>query len=276
MHPPVRSSIVSNAGNPRLPRTALDHQLYANSYIHSVNIVYPLFDVNSVQESIRRLSSIISAADIELEPSSSAAISLLQITTAAGRQLQPNSAFRADCLRAAYSMLGAVVLECSLKSTQALFLLSLTFRGYNSNELAWHLIALAVTVAQTLGIHRAFSRSHRIRLGENVAEEHVRTWWSIYSLEKLLALELEHPSIIRDQECNQSEPVLNQEPGIFQSLIKLAQVQSQINDSCNQQRSAEEDAEMDYDQLIRDKLLSAGTMDQMILTWEEGLPAELQ
>jgi hypothetical protein len=254
----------------------LDVQLYANFYLGSVNTVYPLFDVSSVQESIQHLSSIISTADTELEPSSSAAISLLQVTTAAGPQLQPNISFKAECVRAAYSMLGALVLECSLKSAQALFLLSLTFRGYNSNELAWHLIVLAVTVAQTVGMHRAFSKSHRVRLGENVTEEHVRTWWSIYSLEKLLALELEHPSIIRDHECNQSEPVLNQEPAIFQSLIRLARVQSQINERCNQGRSAEEDAHMDYHDLIREKLLSAGIMDQMMLKWEEGLPAELQ
>ena len=109
-----------------------------------------------------------------------------------------------------------------------------------------------------------------------MCEERIRTWWAIYSLEKVLSLEVERPSSIRDFECNQSKPQVDQDPPVFESIIKLAQVQSQINERCVQARSSEENREVQYQDVIREKKINAGELDQMLGAWAEELPSELR
>jgi hypothetical protein len=76
-------------------------------------------------------------------------------------------------------MLSAIVAEASLRSTQALFLMSLILRGYNEIEMAWSLLTLAISIAQSLRMHWTASPRHRAQLGELLSEEYVRTWWAL-------------------------------------------------------------------------------------------------
>lgn len=173
-------------------------------------------------------------------------------------------------------MLRVIVAEASLRSTQALFLMSLVLRGHNEIEMAWSLLTLAISIAQSLGVHRTASPRHRARRGELLSEEYVRTWWALYSLDKLLTLEIERHSSIRDSERNQSMPNLKQKPPVFEWVIKLAHVHSQVNERCIQARSSEENHKLEYQTIIQEKIVNHGELGQMILAWVEDLPKELR
>jgi hypothetical protein len=69
---------------------------------------------------------------------------------------------------------------------------------------------------------------------------------------------------------------LKQSPPVFDCVIKLAYVHSQVNERCIQARSSEENYKLEYRTIIREKIVNHGELDQMLLAWVEDLPKELR
>lgn len=272
--PDQKVSRLSPYASSSLSTPASKIYVFAEMFLSSVNTVFPVFEDCVVDQILNRYSAAKGQVSHEPNPCSETAIAILMIALA-------NICEDADTeealkhIRAAYSMLSIILVESSLRSSQALFLLALALRAYNEIEMAWHLITLGISIAQSLAMHRAYTAQRKTALGKSLHEEHLRTWWAIYSLEKAISLEVERPSSLRGPECNQTLPKC-EDDSVFLHLIALAQIQHQVNERCIQARSSEENPEVDYHDVIREKIVSAGELDQTLLTWADTLPHNLR
>lgn len=239
-----------------------------------MNSVFPLFSTSVIGEMLEEYA-MQSSRDGHQLPSSRTAIATLIISIAEPSDVGYGTHGNLEHVYAAYNLLGAILAEGSLRSTQALFLLALLFRAYNELILAWHLITMATSLAQSLGMHRTINPQRHATLDETLAEEHATNWWAIYCLEKTLSLELERASSIRETECNQAMPKVNGPDSHFQAIIGLAKIQGQINERCMRARSSEDGAKH-YADIVCEKIVNTGELDQMLLSWAETLPHDIR
>ncbi len=177
-------------------------------------------------------------------------------------------------LTAAYSLFAHVVATPYLASVQALFLLAVALRLRCKDGQSWHILAQAIRVAHSLGLHRFIRPRSRLSSPEGRSGGYQtdlglneRIWWSCYALEKLMELETGRPSAIDDGDIDQIIPVpsstpANQAPAFFTHWVGLARILSQINK-----------------QLYRHKPNSAwelisevGKLDQQLQGWVNTLP----
>ncbi|KAK5682548.1 hypothetical protein LTS10_005676 [Elasticomyces elasticus] len=180
------------------------------------------------------------------------------------------------------SYLGAIVLDGSQDALEVLMLLAIITRSCGRMELAWQLMSLAISIAQTLGLHRHVDLSS---LPTEVAEQGIRkaqAWWSIYIIDKMLCIELERVSMIRDLDCNQRPPPEDHEAAcdLFQSVtsaaIQLATIQGEITERLIQSRATEELHRDDLERVIVDKMRLVGELDGQLTRWAEQLPSEIR
>jgi hypothetical protein len=128
-----------------------------------------------------------------------------------------------------------------LSSVQALFLMSLAFRSRAKDGQASLTLALAIKMAQALGLHR--NKPPSPSEGKTTSAEfsnaqsilHSRIWWSLYCLDIICAMESGIPRLINDADCNQ--PVLGmahclehqtQDLYYFHALVDLCKVVSSL------------------------------------------------
>ncbi|GME47762.1 putative transcriptional regulatory protein [Neofusicoccum parvum] len=180
-----------------------------------------------------------------------------------------------EYLTSAYSLYAHTIAMPYLRSIQALLLLALALRGRHKEGVAWHVIGHAVRMAQSLGLHRhqqpdqarADATSDparpRIHLDRNI-------WWSLFCLEKMMALQTGRPSAVRDEDCDQTLPSPDSPSSNFflHYLVGLAQVQSAIAQSMNTQTNRKRS--------MRDFFHDVAQLDNQLVMWAEGLPDNLR
>ena len=88
-----------------------------------------------------------------------------------------------------------------LDNARTLVLITIALNEMNLKSAAWNWLGSAVRVAQDIGLH---SESGPWPVIEG--EMRRRTWWTIYILDRSLALELGRPSMIDDSDCDVSLP----------------------------------------------------------------------
>jgi hypothetical protein len=175
-----------------------------------------------------------------------------------------------DTMRDAMAQLGCLLVWNSLDSIRALLLMTLLCRGHDQGELAYHIIALAISMAQTLGLHRSQKDGRETAIAE------LRVWWSVYILEKIICIEAERPSSLLHEECNQIEPPDLADWPVFGAAISLAKVQNQISEKLLRSRRSEEAVSSDVNDLIWQKLQLVGELDKLLMRWKEALPLKMQ
>ncbi|KAF1354056.1 hypothetical protein BDV97DRAFT_130896 [Delphinella strobiligena] len=146
---PFALSSLSTHDSPEIPG-------FAQMFLSSANTFFPVFEERVTHQILNQYNAATVQASLEPYPCSETAIPILMIAVA-------NLFGEADTeealkhIRAAYSMLSIIVVESSLRSTQALFLLALALRAFNEIYMAWHLITLGISIAQSLAMHRAYT-----------------------------------------------------------------------------------------------------------------------
>jgi hypothetical protein len=114
-------------------------------------------------------------------------------------------------------------------------------------------------------------------LGKDKREEFILIWWCVYSLEKIISLELGRLSTIRDFECNQDAPSgtdvspSNSQRELFLALVQLAKLQSEMSERFASSRHMEETTD-DIEHAIGVKMAMVGELDQKLLDWTQSLP----
>jgi len=88
-----------------------------------------------------------------------------------------------------------------LDHARALVLITLALNEMNLKSAAWSWLGNAVRVAQDLGLHSECGAWPFVE-----GEMRRRTWWTLYILDRTLALELGRPTLIDDADCDVSLP----------------------------------------------------------------------
>ncbi|KAK3315388.1 fungal-specific transcription factor domain-containing protein [Apodospora peruviana] len=88
-----------------------------------------------------------------------------------------------------------------LDNARTLVLITLALNELNLKSAAWSWLGNAVRVAQDIGLHSDFGAWPYIE-----GEMRRRTWWTIYMLDRSLALELGRPALIDDADCDVQLP----------------------------------------------------------------------
>jgi hypothetical protein len=91
--------------------------------------------------------------------------------------------------------------EYELDHARTLVLITIALNELNLKSAAWSWLGGAVRVAQDLGLHTEPATASFIE-----GELRRRTWWTVYILDRSLAIELGRPMLINDSDCDVSLP----------------------------------------------------------------------
>ncbi|OAL03682.1 hypothetical protein IQ06DRAFT_291399, partial [Phaeosphaeriaceae sp. SRC1lsM3a] len=173
---------------------------HAGTFMGSLNTVFPIFTPSSMNHFVQGLE-VSCRCSFDEQFNDIRPIVMVLLVVANYQTTQPDIAN--EFLDVALSNFHVANEYPSVHSIQALFLISLIHRCRDEIVLASNMITLAASHAQALGLHRRFSRRQVHDLGKDKSEEYILVWWSVYTLEKIISLELGRLSTIRDFECNQ-------------------------------------------------------------------------
>ncbi|KAL2185519.1 hypothetical protein L209DRAFT_691226 [Thermothelomyces heterothallicus CBS 203.75] len=104
-------------------------------------------------------------------------------------------------LEATQTLIDPWINEYELDHARALVLVTIALNELNLKSAAWSWLGRAVRVAQDLGLYTEPATAPFVE-----AEMRRRTWWTVYVLDRSLALELGRPMLIDDSDCDVSLP----------------------------------------------------------------------
>ncbi|KAK7946219.1 oleate-activated transcription factor 1 [Apiospora aurea] len=267
---------------PSLPRPDVCHTAL-QSYFSTINKTFPILEFQRIQGLIEsaiksgppvvsHLGDVVSILQVQL------VIVLGSIGGEAG--LDPDLATQYD--NYCQTMLGHVLSVRSLEAVQCALMLAIALRQRDQISSSWHVTTLCISMAQSMGIHRRRtpSRKDPSPVDEESEEKKRRTWWSIFSFEKLFAFEFGRPSFIRDADCNQMEPTFPPNPQSawsFRILTSFARLLSQINEAGIRCRIREErSSQRNIEGIIRDKIRLTGETVHLLMQWADSVPERLR
>ncbi|KAK8070559.1 hypothetical protein PG997_010762 [Apiospora hydei] len=267
---------------PSLPRPDVCHTAL-RSYFSTINQIFPILEFQRIQGLIEstiksgppvlsHLGDVVSVLQIQL------VMVLGSIGGDAG--LDPDLA--TQYVNYCQTMLGHVLSVRSLEAVQCALMLAIALRQRDQISSSWHVTTLCISMAQSMGIHRRRtpSRKDPSPVDEESEEKKRRTWWSIFSFEKLFAFEFGRPSFIRDADCNQMEPTFPPNPQSawsFRILTSFARLLSQINEAGIRCRIREErSSQRNIEGIIRDKIRLTGETVHLLMQWADSVPERLR
>ncbi|KAJ9660982.1 hypothetical protein H2201_006710 [Coniosporium apollinis] len=98
----------------------------------------------------------------------------------------------------------AILMHPSLQHVQFVALMAFYFVTISHMSRAYSLCGVAVKDAIALGLH---IRNEDPNLNDSKRETRIRTWWSLYCLDRLVTVILGRPSALRDHECSVPLPL---------------------------------------------------------------------
>ncbi|KAK8074158.1 hypothetical protein PG994_005057 [Apiospora phragmitis] len=276
------AAIALSLAPPSLPRPDVCHAAL-QSYFNNINQIFPVLEFQRIQGLIEstlksgpapfsHLGDVISILQIHL------VIVLGSMAGDAGLDPELATQYVSYC----QTMLGHVLSVRSLEAVQCALMLAIALRQRDQISSSWHAATLCISMAQSMGIHRRRtpSRKDPSPVDEEGEEKKRRTWWSIFSFEKLFAFEFGRPSFIRDADCNQMEPTFPPNPQSawsFRILTSFARLLSQINEAGIRCRIREErTSQRNIEGVIRDKIRLTGETVHLLMQWADSVPERLR
>ncbi|KAI5816729.1 fungal-specific transcription factor domain-containing protein [Pyronema omphalodes] len=176
----------------------------------------------------------------------------------------------------------AVLTELLLRNTdlmsiQAILGMALFMQGTANPQPSYFLIAAAVRIATSIGMHR---RGSSFGLNPIETEQRRRIFWILYMLDKDMALRSGRPPCINDDDCNVELPDENPLDGVgdvplqngkgkfnlFRSMINFAIIESKVYMQLySAKASRQSDGEL---------LNTIGDLDKELEEWKEAMPKE--
>lgn len=239
-------------------------------YLTTVHTVFPLL----TSDFWTRLGAPSDSHDSSSTTEINIILQALVVATSKPHENGPDSLMR-RCLQYAFARLYLILSGRSVEGVVGLILMSIIFRGQNDTEMAFHLLSLASSLGKTLGLHRKDLLSSNTSRGAK-SYDTSSIWWSLYVLDKIVALELERTPLIDDHDCNQELPSNNEKSIILDKLVELSRLQHLILKELHKGRNAEESPDVSVEQVIIEKIRTAGTLDSKLLAWEKSLPFDLR
>jgi hypothetical protein len=239
--------------------------------------IWPLFPVvhpPTVRANVARFSDMQTAAALgqqaELEPGDLPALAAIYAILCIGSDETTGCPTDDSTLHLTlgYNLLPHLFAQPYLASIQALLLLALTFRGRSKDGQAFQLVAQAIRMAQSMGLHK----SDPNRLDDADHDLYQRVWWSCHALEKLVQLESGRPSICNVQEGTYHPPQIQgadpeTRPGEhFSAWVSLSSIMGNISERLYARKFVSS----------RDMLFEMATLHQTLLDWQKSLPDNIR
>ncbi|KAL0254489.1 hypothetical protein SLS55_009965 [Diplodia seriata] len=237
---------------------------YLSVYKLRIHPLFPVLDLSDFASTFTRLSGkdarSVSASDL---PSLACchAVTSIGMDAISGKPSETATEY----LSGAYSMYAHIVAMPYQRSIQALLLLALALRTRHKEGVAWHVIGHAIRMAQSLGLHR-HQGSQEDTIPDMGLDRNI--WWSLFCLEKMMALQTGRPSAIHDEDCDQTTPPTAATCSFLHHLVGLAQVQSAIARSMTTQSSRRRG--------MYEFLHDTVQLDHQLVEWEQKLPNNLR
>jgi hypothetical protein len=181
------------------------------------------------------------------------------------------------------SLLGHLVAARCLESVQAVLLFSIILRSCDRLAWAWDILAMAGSMAQSIGLNQT-TKSHLRPNNDDVMkseEQGYHTWWCLYAFEKILAFESGRPSTIWDRELSGALAELNQSDASkdpeyqFRNIsLSLANLLHEMQERSARAWRREEWLPQSAEEAIEEKLKTGGELIALLDTWRTSLPEE--
>jgi hypothetical protein len=165
-------------------------------------------------------------------------------------------------LEGAFVLYAHIVAIPCVTSVQSLLLLAIILRSRNKDGASWGVIGQAIRIAQSIGLHRKFASN------SDTDDLLSRIWWTAYILERIMELETGRPSAIRDDECDQILPRIQQSDLYFGGLIRLSKIQTRAIDLFYGNKQSRKST--------KDLLLEMGRIDRALLDWANEFPESIR
>lgn len=270
------STSVFNGDNINLMTSLLDSDgdKSAKRFCETVNHVFPLFSDDEVLKIVRHLFT--SRGSLEQSTNLNIIAAVLIMGSSRVSSYGIDDQLARDCTRYTFAQLGRVLSANNLLSVQLCTLLALNLRAQGDSNAAYSVISLALSVAQNLGLHRVKTTSQSTA----VQVIHSRIWWSLYCTEKILCLESERLSFLRDSECNQTIMSITNDAErdvdqVWKAQIELCQLQHHVVERLKHLLHNEEQPTPNIDEIVRDKLQAAGELDAELIAFAHRQPFNL-
>jgi hypothetical protein len=187
--------------------------------------------------------------------------------------LSPNPGWR--FYEIARRFLPDVIASSSMTSIQACVLQGTFLFSTNARDVCYNVLGLALRMAINMGMHRSLTAD---TLHPHVRELRNRLWWSVYTAERLFAVEMGRPLAIDDAEIDAPFPLDIAElrvegmPNNFHNQIALAtlcQIMGKIVKTVYSNTASQKNGQVIYLEPL--KLLK-----QELKRWKERLPTSLR
>ncbi|KAI5251058.1 hypothetical protein E4T42_04616 [Aureobasidium subglaciale] len=244
-------------------------------YMATVNQVFPMINPRHSRTMAPRSLN----ADCDIED-------LFYFTaTAVGSPLAYFASESSQCLHIvdlALSRILDLMQSESIYAVGTLILLSLLFRARDESDMAWHMLSNAVARAQAIGLDRRIPFSRKADV-EKIRDQRINMWWSLFILDKILAVEVQRPPMIRHCLYDQEMPLQNAQGQVQESLqscflamIALSKIQERVSGSLLECSQAESSGRTTIDWAINEKIRISGELDQLLRSWVDRLPYDLK
>ncbi|KAL2412561.1 hypothetical protein ABEF91_000879 [Exophiala dermatitidis] len=246
--------------------------------------VYPVLERQTIEASIQFFQGLEASSSAGLQATMASsqvpqlaiifAVTAIAADETAGEPTELGNLY----VSAAYSLFAHLVATPYMTSVQALLLLAVALRCRFKDGQAWHVLAQAIRVAHSIGLHRYIPPQLTSTTAtdqppgglQTKTQLQARVWWSCYALEKLMELETGRPSAIQDDGVDQILPqkadAADDAPDVFSFWIDLARILGQISRHLYRQHptSAEQ------------LMFEVGRLDQRLTQWANSLPENLK
>ena len=168
------------------------------------------------------------------------------------------------------------MLHNSLLAVQALLGMTVVIQGTPNPRLCSVLIAAAMRLAQTMGLHR---KNQDLALTEAEIEQRKRVFWIAYFLDKDISLRTGQPPAQNDDDMDvelPSETISNLPPynngintiSFFNSRIGLAVIQGQVYNRLYAVKAA--------NQSEAEQIFAAHELNAMLMAWKNSVPIDFE
>ncbi|KAI1087480.1 fungal-specific transcription factor domain-containing protein [Rostrohypoxylon terebratum] len=199
---PQATLVAFNHPRPPLPSQVTVDRLL-NTYYGAAHIMMPILHWPTLQHQVEELYQ--NTTDLQRVPISwhSMFFAVLAVGSLFSNDPYHDRTVRAsEFLEASRSLTDPWNNDFDLDNVRASFLISLALNELNLKSAAWTWLGTAVRSAQDLDLHlEVVGVRSRVE-----ADMRRRVWWAIYTLDRILSMELGRPFMIDDADCDVALP----------------------------------------------------------------------
>ncbi|KAF3921039.1 hypothetical protein AA313_de0202068 [Arthrobotrys entomopaga] len=279
--PDVWDAVFSTTTRNPLPSKE-EAQAYAREYFDTINVLFPLYHQQTFETMLEEQYS-------DNPPKGTGWFASLNVVLAMGSRIRGSNMKHPSededsrgwkLFQNAMCLYPVLTLQnTDINSIQALLAMALFLQGTANPQPLYNIVAAAVRVAFSIGLHR---RADAFGFGREEAEHRNRVFWIAYLIDKDIALRSGRPSIINDDDINLELPEEESFDGLgmitlaggrgrvnlFRRNCRFAQIQGRVYMQLYSAKAAKQsDGEL---------LNTIGELDRELEDWRDSIPLDFR